>query len=399
MKILIIHEIDWEKKVIFEPHHLSELFSIQGHEVFVIDCRDADLKEISDAIKTKEIKNYHRVYDDGLITLIRPASISIKGLNRISYFLFCKKIIHETIVKNKIDVILLYGTATNGIQTINIAKKLDIPVFYRLLDITHSLVKTPIIRQLAKKNESTVIRKATKVLPIIPDLQRYAIEMGATKENTEVFPLGINRKLFKKLPKNKKVLQELKIKEKDKVILFVGTLFEFSGLEKIIKKYEIILNKNPNTKFLIVGGGAQFNRLDSLIKEKNLEPNIIMTGFLPQQIIPEYISLADICIQPFETNYITNRILPSKILEYFACGKAVLSTPLNGTVEILPDEKFGIIYATQNDFVKKLSELLTEDTKLEELGKQGYEYVIHNHDWDILSNKIIEKFESIKSKF
>jgi hypothetical protein len=43
--------------------------------------------------------------------------------------------------------------------------------------------------------------------------------------------------------------------------------------------------------------------------------------------------------------------------------------------------------------------LLTDDTKLEELGKQGYEYVIHNHDWDILSNKIIEKFESIKSKF
>ena len=399
MKILIIHEIDWEKKVIFEPHHLAELFSMQGHEVFVIDCRDADLKEISDAIKTKEIKNYHRVYDNSSITLIRPASISIKGLNRISYFLFCKKIIHETIVKKKIDVILLYGTATNGIQTIDIAEKLDIPVFYRLLDITHSLVKTPIIRQLAKKNESTVIRKATKVLPIIPDLQRYAIEMGAKKENTEIFPLGINRKLFKKLPKNKKLLQELKIKEKDKVILFVGTLFEFSGLEKIIKKYEIILNKNPNTKFLIVGGGAQFNRLDSLIKEKNLEPNIIMTGFLPQQIIPEYISLADICIQPFETNYITNRILPSKILEYFACGKAVLSTPLDGTVEILPDEKFGIIYATQNDFVKKLSELLTDDTKLEELGKQGYEYVIHNHDWDILSNKIIEKFESIKSKF
>ena len=38
MKILIIHEIDWEEKVIFEPHHLAELFSIQGHEIFVIDC-------------------------------------------------------------------------------------------------------------------------------------------------------------------------------------------------------------------------------------------------------------------------------------------------------------------------------------------------------------------------
>ena len=38
MKILIIHEIDWIKKVVFEPHHLAELFSIEWHEVFVIDC-------------------------------------------------------------------------------------------------------------------------------------------------------------------------------------------------------------------------------------------------------------------------------------------------------------------------------------------------------------------------
>ena len=399
MNILIIHEIDWINKVIFEPHHLAELFSIQGHEVFVIDCRDADIKEIRNAMKTEEIKNYHRVYNNGSITLIRPPSISIKGLNRITYFLFCKKIIHETIIQNKIDIILLYGTATNGIQTIDVAKKLNIPVFYRLLDVTHSLVKTPIVRQLAKKNESTVIRKATKVLPIIPDLQRYAIEMGATEKNTDIFPLGINRKLFKKLPKNKKLLQELKIDEKDKVVLFIGTLFEFSGLEKIIKKYDVILNKNPNTKFLIIGGGFQFNRLESLIKEKNLNSNIILTGFLPQQVLPEYLSLADICIQPFDTNYVTNRILPSKILEYFACGKAVLSTPLKGTVEILPDESFGITYATQNIFVEKLSELLSDEIKLEKLGSQGYDYVIQNHDWNVLSNKIIEKFESVKSKF
>ena len=37
MNILIIHEIDWLKKVIYEPHHLAELFSMKGHNVFVID--------------------------------------------------------------------------------------------------------------------------------------------------------------------------------------------------------------------------------------------------------------------------------------------------------------------------------------------------------------------------
>lgn len=370
---------------------------MQGHNVFVIDCRDENSNHFLSGFHTKEIRNYHRVYEKASITLIRPPSISIRGLNRISYYLFCKKIIRNTILKNNIQMILLYGTATNGIQTIDLSKELNIPVFYRLLDITHSLVKIPIIKQLAKKNEVTVIQNATKVLPIIPDLQRYAIEIGANPNNVELFPLGINKKLFRKLPRNEKLSKELEIDKNDKVIVFIGTLFEFSGLEKIIENFEKILNKNPNTKFLIIGGGFLYNHLKSLIKKHNLQSHIVMTGFLPQQILSEYLSLANICIQPFDINYTTNRILPSKILEYFACGKGVLSTPLEGTVEILPDESFGIVYASQNDFVDKLSELLSDEIKLNELGNKGYDYVIQNHDWNILSKKLIEKFESVVS--
>ena len=91
LNILIIHEIDWINKVVFEPHHLSELFSKKGHNVFVIDCPDTQNKNIIDGIRTNIISNYSRIYDDVSITLIRPSSILIKGLNRISHFLNCKK--------------------------------------------------------------------------------------------------------------------------------------------------------------------------------------------------------------------------------------------------------------------------------------------------------------------
>ena len=155
MKILIIHEIDWEKKVIFEPHHLAELFSIQGHEVFVIDCAQPNSKDFIKGIHTRTLSNYSKIYDNANITLIRPASFLVKGINRITHFFSCKKIIEKTIQERGIEKIFLYGSITNGIQTIHIAEKLHIPVFYRLLDVTHSLVKIPIIRQLTKKNEAT----------------------------------------------------------------------------------------------------------------------------------------------------------------------------------------------------------------------------------------------------
>ena len=132
MNILIIHEIDWIKKVVFEPHHLAELFSILGNDVFVIDCPSSDLKNFSKGLTSQIIKNFHRIYENASITLIRSKSLRIKGLNRLTYFFTCKKDIEKTILENNIEIILLYGAATNRIQTIKAAKKLNIPVVFRV---------------------------------------------------------------------------------------------------------------------------------------------------------------------------------------------------------------------------------------------------------------------------
>ena len=121
MNILIIHEIDWLKKVIYEPHHLAELFSMKGHKVFAIDCREPDTKNLNDGFHTTTITNFNRVYKDASITLIRLPSLLIKGLNRATYFFSCQKIIKKVVEENKIDIIWLYGVATNGRQSVKVA--------------------------------------------------------------------------------------------------------------------------------------------------------------------------------------------------------------------------------------------------------------------------------------
>jgi len=88
MNILIIHEIDWLKKVIYEPHHLAELFSMKGHKVFVIDCREPDAKNLVDGFRTSTITNFNRVYKNASITVIRLPSLLIKGFNRAQLLLF-----------------------------------------------------------------------------------------------------------------------------------------------------------------------------------------------------------------------------------------------------------------------------------------------------------------------
>ena len=395
MNILIIHEIDWLKKVIYEPHHLAELFSMKGHNVFVIDCREPDAKSLIDGFHTSTITNFNRVYKNASITLFRLPSLLIKGLNRATYFLACQNIIKKIVQENKIDIIWLYGLASNGMQSVKVAKEFNIPIIQRQLDVSHELVRIPLLKQLTRKCEKFVTSNVSKVLCGARPLIDYTIEMGAKEENVEYFPLGFDPQTFKPMVKDQHLAHKLGISDNDKVILFVGTIYEFSGLENIIQNFETIKSKVKEIKFLIVGGGLDFEKIKSLVNKKKLQSDVILTNFKPQHEIPKFISLADVCINSFEINKITDRIIPIKILEYLACGKPVLSTPLKGTIDLLPKEDFGIIYSQYDSFVENLSELLTNTEKLEELGNKGLDYVIKNHDWNILADSLLKKFENL----
>ncbi len=395
MNILIVHEIDWIKKVPFEPHHLAEIFSTKQHQVFVIDCAEPNLSDIQGGLHTRIIKDYHRLYDDASITLIRPSSLLIKGLNRLTYFLSCKKTIKKILVENSIDLIFLYGVATNGIQCIELSRELNIPIVFRALDVAHKLVRIPFLQNHTKKLEKSIFSSADLVLTTTPQLSNYAEEMGSNSDCIKYFPLGVNSRYFKPMKKNNELFQELGIQTNDRIILFMGTLYPFSGIDHILKNFHLLQNKIKQIKFVIIGGGPDFNRLKSLSNELQLNKNIIFTGFVEQKKIPEYIAITDICLSSFAINILTDSIIPTKILEYLACGKPVLSTPLKGTVELLPNENYGIVYSQLDDFISSIEKLLQNKAHLDKLGENGFSYVKKNHYWDSLADQLIKIFDNL----
>jgi glycosyltransferase involved in cell wall biosynthesis len=394
MNILIVHEIDWIKKVPFEPQHFSELFSMMGHNVFVIDCAEPSTSKIRESLSTRIYKNYNQLYDGASITLIRPRSLLVKGLNRLTHFIFCKSIIKKVLVKNNIDLILLYGVATNGIQCIELSKELGIPLIFRTLDVVHKLVKIPILTNIVRNYEKKVISNANLVLSTTPHLVKYTEEMGANSKNTKYFPLGINSLHFKPMKKDNSLTQELGLDKNDQIIIFMGTLYSFSGLDYILKNFHILQKNFKQIKFLIIGGGPELKNLKSLCSNLKLDEHVIFTGFIKQNKIPKYFSLADICLNPFIINDITNKIIPTKILEYMSCGKPVLSTPLKGTLQLLPDENFGIVYSEQINFIDSLVSLLKDKDKLIKLGDNGFHHIQDNYYWDNLIDELFIIFNN-----
>jgi glycosyltransferase involved in cell wall biosynthesis len=87
----------------------------------------------------------------------------------------------------------------------------------------------------------------------------------------------------------------LGLADDDFVVLFVGTLFDFSGLDLYLEQFQKVIEKVPNVKLLIVGGGALLERLKKRAKELSICKNVVFTGFQPFRLMPQYINLADVC--------------------------------------------------------------------------------------------------------
>jgi glycosyltransferase involved in cell wall biosynthesis len=179
--------------------------------------------------------------------------------------------------------------------------------------------------------------------------------------------------------------------QKAPVIVFIGTLFNFSGLDALINQFPRLLKEIPEAKLLIVGDGPQRPRLEKIIAELGLSKQVIITGFQPYLSMPQYINLATVCINSFLVTDATRDIFPGKIVQYLACGKAVVATPLPGMVAVTPGEDQGVVYAdSANDMVREIISLLKSPERRQKLGQASLSYVTGVHKRD----KIVHQLEA-----
>ena len=395
MNILFVHEVDWLAKVVFDIHFLSEALSLLGHQVFAIDyentwSRDGFLNMGS--LRTKQVDGVSRAFSGASVCLRRPGFIKIPGLSRISATLTHYLEIQKTIREKGIDAIVLYSVPTNGLQTIHLARKLNIPVVFRSIDILSTLVSYPVLRPVTRLLEKKVYSRVDVVLPNTPQYSKYVASMGVAESKVKLLHFPVDTGLFRPSVDSSDVRQKWGLNESDQIIVFIGTLFEFSGLDDFIRQFPQVTKEIPEAKLLIVGDGPQRPKLERIITELGLGRRVIITGFQPYQTMPQYINLATICVNTFLITDATMDIFPAKIVQYLACGKATVATALRGITTLLPGESQGMVYAASAaDMAGEVISLLRSTERRQQLGDAGLNHVRQSYSYE----KIAQELETI----
>lgn len=146
-------------------------------------------------------------------------------------------------------------------------------------------------------------------------------------------------------------------------IIFLGRLTEVKNPERFISIIEQVKESINEVKVAIVGDGELKEKIENIIKEKNLQDNVKMYGFMknPYKLLSQSKVLVMTSI---------SEGTPMVALEAMMNGLAIVSTPVDGLKEIVNKDKNGFL----SDSDSELSEFIVNFLKKEKIREKMSEH-------------------------
>lgn len=131
-----------------------------------------------------------------------------------------------------------------------------------------------------------------------------------------------------------------------KTFVFLGTVTRNYGVFTIVDAIKELKDKYDNFQVCILGRGRHFDEVKSYVQENNLESIVFMPGFIEEEEISEYFSMADAFISPMNDTIQDWARCPSKLYMYLPYKKPIITCKIGEPYEVLKDE--GLYYEPGN---------------------------------------------------
>jgi len=270
---------------------------------------------------------------------------------------------------------------------ITCAKKLQIPVLVKIDDAIYD--KSTGIKSLQRRIEKMIstraLKNASKILVVNKNTEKIMHTFyNVPFEKIEVIPNGVDLKFFKsakKLPKK---------------IIFSGVMYHHRGLDVLLESLPHIIEKFSDMNLVLLGNGPEMEKLQSIVKEKNLEKNVEFRGWINRNDLPDQINDASISIGPLKRTTVTENALPIKVLEYMASSLPILA--ISGTLpdDVLVDGKNGYFIKDSNELGERICKLLDNPELTESMGYESLK-MVQKFSWEKIVSDILKSYESIRN--
>ena len=143
------------------------------------------------------------------------------------------------------------------------------------------------------------LRKADALIFAAPHMVETAITLAGDIIRDRIYRDNfgnIDLEKFNPTKKNWDVREELNLNNDCILIISTRNLNHVYNVETLIKAVPIVVEKVPETYFIIIGDGEERGKLERLAKELKIKENIRFLGVKPHEELPRYLASANIYV-------------------------------------------------------------------------------------------------------
>ncbi len=301
---------------------------------------------------------------------------------------FCGFLMRKTILRRQLpDVVILYNlNLCYSIPAFLLGLLADVPFFPIVADLPMpgSLSPRTLLRRidaflqkyLAKKGDGLIVLSRAIAADFAPGNKFLHMEGGIAKS---LFDLE-RRDTFSR-----------RGSEEAASILYAGTLGENGGISLLLEAFGKV--KEKNCELRICGRGPLAAEIESAAQQ---DGRIKFFGFVERERLLELLTTSTILVNP-RPKHLENRYsFPSKLLEYMASGRPVITTATTDVAEEYGDKAF-ILWEDTPDALAEIIGNVCElpSQYLNEFGAKARNYVLQNKNWDVQARRVYDFMDEV----
>lgn len=181
----------------------------------------------------------------------------------------------------------------------------------------------------------------------------------------------------------------------ENVIVYVGRFVREKGIQILLNSAHAVLAQNPNTKFLIVGGGNR-DRFEEYVDWAHLRDHVTFTGFQSGRNLHEMYRMADVAV--FPSLYEPFGIVA---LEAMAAGVPVVTSDAGGLREVVLHDITGTTsYAGDPESLAwAINRVLGDKPRAKRLQNNARARLNSDFDWGNIADQTIEVYQRVWREF
>jgi glycosyltransferase involved in cell wall biosynthesis len=229
-----------------------------------------------------------------------------------------------------------------------------------------------VVRALLGKKIDHIMKRADVVIAGNDYLGSRAIKAGS--KHIEIIPTVVDAKLY---------ASKYGSSENNIVIGWIGspsTAKYLHLIEPVIKKIAL----SDNVKF--VGIGAHEHQLKGLP---------IQTRVWAEETEISQVQEFDIGIMPLPDEPFERGKCGYKLIQYMACGKPVVASPVGVNKVIVKDGENGYLASSTDDWYDKLRTLIDNRALRQKMGENGRQLVEEKYSLQVTAPKLVEIFRAL----